>query len=197
MRLTKRSKVTCSLMVIGLFAESCGGGGRGLTPTPQFLRAVSPKGSVNLFARTTNGGVIVAADLLRARCSRILTIGVKRGPSQYTYSETWQSIGTTSPVRILTWIGLNNIVVLHTARSITKVSWVMHGRLTDQMTPRQGWAVLVGPRLPEETQFLTLREGTITAYHAKVVVGSTSVDNADVAPPPGVGLGGRQLVPCH
>ncbi len=197
MRLMRRTKVTCSLLALGLIMGSCGGGGRNAIPVPQFLRAVSPQGSANLFARTTSGGVVVAADLLRARCSHILTIGVKRGSSQHTYSDTWQSIATTSPVRILMWIGLNDIVVLRTTSSVTKVSWVIHGSLTDHMTPRQGWAVLVGPKLPEQTNFLTLREGTITAYNAKAVVSSISVDNADVVPPPGVGLGGKQLAPCH
>ena len=197
MRLINRGKVTCSLFALALIAQSCGGGGQSATPIPQFLRVVSPQGSIHLFARTTSGGVVVAADLLVARCSHILTIGVKRGSSQYTYSDTWQSIPTAAPARILAWIGLNDSVVLRTSPSVTKVSWVIRGRLTDHMTPRQGWAVLVGPRLPEETKFLTLREGTITAYHANAMVSSIGVDNANVAPPPGVGLGGKQLAPCR
>lgn len=159
---------------------SCGGGGPAV---PGFLRAVSPKGSNVLFTRTGGGGLFVGAELLVDRCTQVLTVGVARGGSHDTYTDDWYDVPSSAPVTIVDWEGLQDVVVLRATSAVTSVTWRVDGAVVDDMRPHHGWAVLVGPRLPETTRFLTATEGEVVAVDAGRPLPAVSVDDADVHPP--------------
>lgn len=84
---------------------------------------------------------------------------------------------------IVNWEGLDDVVVLRVAAGVTSVAWRVGGVTVDRMAPRDGWAVLVGPKLPQSTGFLTATEGVIAASAHGRALRPVVVDDTDVHPP--------------
>lgn len=175
-------RVLAAALAAGAALASCGGGGPPAV-VPPFLAAVAPAGSSVLFVRTNPRGVLVAAELLDVRCTQTLAIGVRRGTAQTTYTDSWYAVRGVGPADIVSWQGLEDVIVVRVAPSVTSVTWRIDGLAVDRMAPADGWVVLVGPRLSQSTPFLTVTEGTVVAYRHGSTVASVAVDDADVHPP--------------